>query len=652
MDVRLPDGTIIRGVPDDMSRADLTAKLARNGYDVSKLQPAKVDPQLAGVPGMDQSAQAGNRNVGVSEPARSLGEKIEGGIETGLTLATGATSGVIGMLGGTAKGLVDSVRSGTFGTQQGVQGVEQSAAQGMEAGTYVPRFDAGQEYVGKVGEVLAETVPAMGLTSEMNAVGRVAGNVAQAAKNTAPVAAVPAALTRIRAAAPAIADRVERTLRRNPEPQRQQTGGSAGAAGRDVADLRRDAAENLPVPIDLTEGQATRDHMQTQFERETAKLEGGSKLRERYAEQNEKILQNFDALIDQQGAEAPSLRAVGQAVDEALVKKAARDKAEIRTAYKAAENAGELEAPVTLDGLVAHLNESAPDAVTAPILTAARGRALQLGLAVEDANGQLVAVPTPLKNAERYRQAVNRATDYEATNIRQSAIIKGEIDAATEGIGGELYKAARAKRAAYANEYENRASINSLLTNKRGMNDRKVALEDVFSHSILKGSLDDVKHLNRVLSAAGGEGIQAWKELRGATVNWIKERATQNVATDTRGNAIVSPAQINKAIRELDADGKLDFVFGKKGAEQMRDLNELAKLVYTAPPGTVNTSNTAATILAAIGEAGAAGAMTGIPVPVLTLLRGLARRQKDIKLQKKIDAALVRRPRPTVQPER
>jgi len=38
MDVRLPDGTVIKGVPDDMSRADLTAKLKLNGYDVSKLE--------------------------------------------------------------------------------------------------------------------------------------------------------------------------------------------------------------------------------------------------------------------------------------------------------------------------------------------------------------------------------------------------------------------------------------------------------------------------------------------------------------------------------------------------------------------------------------------------------------------------------------
>lgn len=42
MDVRLPDGTIIRGVPDGMSKAELTAKLQANGYDVSKLTAPPV----------------------------------------------------------------------------------------------------------------------------------------------------------------------------------------------------------------------------------------------------------------------------------------------------------------------------------------------------------------------------------------------------------------------------------------------------------------------------------------------------------------------------------------------------------------------------------------------------------------------------------
>ena len=37
MDVQLPDGTLIKGVPDGITKAELAAKLSANGYDISKL---------------------------------------------------------------------------------------------------------------------------------------------------------------------------------------------------------------------------------------------------------------------------------------------------------------------------------------------------------------------------------------------------------------------------------------------------------------------------------------------------------------------------------------------------------------------------------------------------------------------------------------
>jgi len=40
MNVELPDGTIIEDIPDGMSKAELTAKLKANGYNVSSLEPA------------------------------------------------------------------------------------------------------------------------------------------------------------------------------------------------------------------------------------------------------------------------------------------------------------------------------------------------------------------------------------------------------------------------------------------------------------------------------------------------------------------------------------------------------------------------------------------------------------------------------------
>lgn len=47
MDVRLPDGTLLRNVPDGMSKADLTAKLASNGYDIGKLGAPAPEPKAS-----------------------------------------------------------------------------------------------------------------------------------------------------------------------------------------------------------------------------------------------------------------------------------------------------------------------------------------------------------------------------------------------------------------------------------------------------------------------------------------------------------------------------------------------------------------------------------------------------------------------------
>ncbi len=49
MDVRLPDGTIIKNVPDGTSKADLMAKLTANGYKSSeKIEIIKVVKSTVG----------------------------------------------------------------------------------------------------------------------------------------------------------------------------------------------------------------------------------------------------------------------------------------------------------------------------------------------------------------------------------------------------------------------------------------------------------------------------------------------------------------------------------------------------------------------------------------------------------------------------
>lgn len=77
MDVRLPDGTVIRGVPDGMSRADLTAKLARNGYDVSRLA-TKQDAAPNPTEGMSTfDTAAAGLGKGVVDVGRGLKQRLD-----------------------------------------------------------------------------------------------------------------------------------------------------------------------------------------------------------------------------------------------------------------------------------------------------------------------------------------------------------------------------------------------------------------------------------------------------------------------------------------------------------------------------------------------------------------------------------------------
>ena len=617
---------------DKAGDMDAARKLAA-AIVVARRTPSNLIPTTAGANTTPAAPQA--PSVGAM-PIPGTGVTV-GNAEAALQLGTGMVGGALGMAGGAIGGLAGSVLNGDFGTPAAADRIEQGMAEGAQALTYQPRTPEGQEQGQAAGAALANLIPIMPLGAEMAGAARGAAAAAPAAQATA--AGVSASAKAVAAdaagAMSTVTGKVRAALGKTPET----AGGSVGAAGTEVARMRQERALSLPVPIKLTKGMATRDFEQTRFERETAKEPvAGLVIRERVADINERVLKNFDAFVDMTGAEAPSLRATGAAVDRALVQQFQADKTKVRAAYKAAEKAGEMEQPVTLASVVDHLNESAPDAATAPILDVARKRAIRLGVAAEGPDGTLIAQTVPLKTAETMRQAVQRATDYEPTNVRQATIIKGLIDETTDGLGGGLYRAARKERQRLAQNYENRAVVNKLVSLKRGTQDRQVALEDVFSHAILDGALDDVRNVRRVLQRSGRDGEQAWRELQGQTVQYLKAEATKNSARDVRGNEVVSAAGLDRAVKKLDADGKLDFVFGKKGAQTVRDLNDLAKDVYTVPAGSVNTSNTASVLSAALDMAISGSA--GLPLPVMSGMRLLLREVKDRRLANRVRESL------------
>ena len=631
-------------------RADLEADIKAG---VVKLPPTMASQIPTNDPNWTPPTEQG---IIQRTPESTLGQRLVGAGEAGLTAVTGATGGTLGMMGGTVKGITQSILDGSFGTQQAAQMVEQEAMKGAGALTYQPRTQQGQEQAQALGDALQQTVPVMPLTAEMGALGAGMKAAAPAVRAQAGTVAAPVAQAASRAgeAVQSVASKFANVASGKPAvTPTPGTMGSAGAAATDVATMRQAAAQELPVPVDLTKGQATRDFEQLRFEQETAKNpELGAPIRERAAEQHRAVRQSFEAWIDQTGAEAPDARGTGIAVDKALQARAARDKAEIRVAYKDAEKAPEALNPVdpgapvsigsgedAINGsIIDYLNSKPTGLKTTALTDHAKQYAVKLGVAERLDDGSLAPLPTNVKTMEALRREISQATGYEPAEIRDATILKKLIDAQTEPAAGPLYAKARALRAKYADQYENRAVISDLLNNKRGMADRKVALEDVFDRIVFRGSLDDMRYARKMLQTGGEEGKQAWKEIQGQAVRYIRDEATKNVARDATGNEMISPAALDKAIRRLDSDGKLDYLFGKRGAEQLRAVNDLSKVMFTTPPGAVNTSNTASVLLAAMDMA--LSGTAGMPLPVMSGLRMMVRNIKDRKIKARVNDAL------------
>jgi hypothetical protein len=176
---------------------------------------------------------------------------------------------------------------------------------------------------------------------------------------------------------------------------------------------------------------------------------------------------------------------------------------------------------------------------------------------------------------------------------------------------------------------------------KRGSADRAVALEQVLNNSVLGPSsdVDSLRHLRKVLQTEGPEGQQAWREIQGGLIAEIRDRVLSNASMDTQGNRIVSPAKFDRIITDLDKSGKLDFIYGKKGAENLRTLNDASLQLFTAPPNAVNTSNTASVLLQALDTLASFG-VTGLPVPIMTALKKTGQLLKERKIKQRVTEAL------------
>jgi hypothetical protein len=613
----------------DVNAAKTLANYIRGLPDQSGSRVSQIPNEYA-TPDSERAMRA--RAQQPDPPKDNLLKMAQGTIiETPLTLATGAVAMPLAAVIKAGEGLYNAA---TGQPQADPKQPGNSLGDLASRIIYKPQTQTSRDQIGAIAQFIdASKLEGMTGLPILNAPRNAMAAVEASNALRVPVASAGAAATaKTKNALSTVAQLPERVGNRieNAMAARDPQLAGAGAAMTPVATQRAVTAQSLPVPIQLTRGQASRDFGQQRFERETAKLPQGEPLRNRFAEQNQQLLQNFELMADETGMRAPALRQTGTAVDSALREKIKDATKNIDIAYDDARAAGHMSELVDVKPLADFLEKNRAASINAPILRSARSE-LKI---VDPGSTRMVSI----NDLEELRKSLRAQIEPGTPNSNYGNQMIGMIDKATKGRGGQLYKEARGLYEDFARTFIDKGAVEKITRLKKGTTDRAVALEDVFKHSVLDGSLDDVSALRQALAQSGKNGEQAWRELQGETLRHIQDQVTKSAALDVNGNRVVSPAMLDRTIRSLDADGKLEFLFGSQKAQQIRDLNEIAMHVLTAPPGAVNTSNTA-TVLAGIVDL-MGSSMTGVPLPVASAVRYGRDALRNRAIKRKVDSAL------------
>jgi hypothetical protein len=534
------------------------------------------------------------KTISLPKAQPSIMDRLAAVLEVPATMATGIVSGAAAVPYGLYKGIT----SGKMGTPEGVQIGQREAAGFMERNTYQPRTETAQDVLGGMAKALSVLPPTLGATG------------------SALTALAPAAVGQMRTAvAPTVAATQQR-MAKVLAPQSTMMGG--GAASTDEALLRQQRALSQGIP--LTKGQQLQDFAQQQFEsdvvKENTKLAKG--LVEFKEQQRKDIQGRFEQLIAQTDADVDvtDFRKVGSTVDAALVKQFEAKKKSVDDAYQKARDAGETKAVVDTTKLDQYLTFVQPEAIAVPQINSIKAKLEALKAAK---NGQVTI--DDLENLYKVAGQLGKKGDPSGVFMND---IKKVINEVTEGTGGDLYRAARAERTDLGKQFENAKRVDALLSTKGSYADRAVRLDDVFSHVVLDGSLEEMQTVTNLLQKGGPEGQKAYAALQGQTIQYLKDQLNKNTSGKLSYDAFA------KTLASLDREGKLDYLFGKKGRETLTELQGTLKDALVEIPGTVNYSNTGNVITRKLNDI----------VKKLPLAKDISQMIENQKIRKQVEQSI------------
>ena len=524
-------------------------------------------------------------------------------------------SSVVGGLAGAARGLYGAFTGEDYETAR--------ANQDRVAGdlTVQPKSEAGREMVGKVGEAfdqpffnwMEETAeswgqntndylegtpiraaaPAAGILASLGpdiVAGAVSGGAGGGALRIAKSAGgeildgSQAAIQarKARKAEEARKDKIAPTLLSSIDDPEDL---SAGAAQVERARQNVETARNLPTPIALTQGQATRNpaQMSDEYNLPRQDPETGAPLAQHQAQQQMDLHQNL-AQQDQPRANLMDLDS-----DEALGRKtkalleARRQSAREKTKglYDLAREEGSMDMPLSISGL-----DDAFKELKRQKFHIHEGGKFNTLEKLADEFGVVGGRQTSINNVEEFRQNINRTLN-DITNPNHAAmakILKKAVDKSLDNApdAAKAYKRARAAYARNKTEWDGNALVTQL-TGKKGRTQSPSTADEKVYTKIENAPIADVKRMLRMVAKVPN-GVEL--------IHTLGQRVMMDlVKTSQKAGGEFNAQAFKQKLDKLDRSGKLEALYGPQKAQQLRDIAEVAENVNTLPYG--NTANVA-----------------------------------------------------------
>lgn len=522
----------------------------------------------------------------LQEGKQSLGEKIIGAGEAGLTALSGGIAAPVSALGG----IVGTMTSGKYGTQEGIKAGQDMARRLQEGGTYQPRTAQGQQYVQDMQRAFeASKLPPVGVPEVMG-FAPLAKPAMQQPKKT-----IQQWGNEIRGGAP-----------QQMQQQFQAKGGlqSAGAAATtDQATVnallakaspelqnelksvpinqinmpafeRHVEADTLPVPVRLTRGQATQD---VNLLSDEMNMRGKNpELANRFNEQNGKLIENMNAIRDKAAPDVYGTNHIENAETVINAYKALDDTrtADISAKYKALEEAAGGDFPIDGRQFVANAEVLLSKKLKTDFLPPAIAKQLERykngeKMTFEQFEAMRTNLASEMRKAERSGDGNAKTASSLVRQALEDLPLSGEAEA-LKPLANEARSAAKARFDLLKKDPAYDAAVND------------VAPDKFINKYIISGNKRDLE----ALTAQLGKGSEGHQAVSAAVVNWLKNKAG---VIDNNGN--FSQAGYNKALQQLDPK-LLELVDGET-AQQLRALGNVARYTQAQPRGSyVNQSNT------------------------------------------------------------